>query len=134
MSGIVRADSGEILANGKEVQLNSRRDSENLGIETIYQNTALVDEMSITRNIFMGREITNRLGFMRHRQMHETAAEVLEGTVHIGGIESPKKTIGELSGGQKQAVAIARAVYFNRLTHLSLKKLMKSEICFLWQF
>jgi simple sugar transport system ATP-binding protein len=115
MSGVVQADNGVILANGDEVQIDSRRDSEELGIETIYQNTALVDTMSITRNIFMGREITNRLGFMRHREMRETAVEVLEGTVHIGGIESPRKMVGELSGGQKQAVAIARAVYFKRL-------------------
>jgi simple sugar transport system ATP-binding protein len=115
MSGVVQADSGSILASGKPVQLNSRRDSENLGIETIYQDTALVDTMSITRNIFMGREITNWFGFMRHRKMREIAVEVLEGTIHITGIESPRKMVGELSGGQKQAVAIARAVYFKRL-------------------
>jgi len=115
MSGVMQVDSGVILADGSEVQLHSRRDSEELGIETIYQNTALVDTMSITRNIFMGREITNRLGFMRHKEMRETAVDVLEGTVHIGGIESPRKLVGELSGGQKQAVAIARAVYFKRL-------------------
>jgi simple sugar transport system ATP-binding protein len=115
MSGIVQADSGDILTNGKQVQLNSRRDSENLGIETIYQDTALVDTMSITRNIFMGREITNWFGFMRHREMREIAVEVLEGTILIAGIESPRKMVGELSGGQKQAVATARAVYFKRL-------------------
>ena len=115
MSGVVQADSGNILADGKSVQLNSRRDSENLGIETIYQDTALVDTMSITRNIFMGREITNWFGFMRHRKMREIAIGVLEGTIHITGIESPRKMVGELSGGQKQAVAIARAVYFKRL-------------------
>jgi simple sugar transport system ATP-binding protein len=115
ISGLVRADSGTILADGKVVQLNSRHDSEALGIETIYQDTALVDTMSITRNIFMGREITNRLGFMRHRKMQEITLEVLRGVVHIGGIEDPRKMVGELSGGQKQAVAIARAVYFKRL-------------------
>ncbi len=115
MSGVVKADSGTILSEGREVQLNSRRDSEALGIETIYQDTALVDTMSITRNIFMGREITNRLGFMRHRKMQDITLDVLKGVVHIGGIEDPRKLVGELSGGQKQAVAIARAVYFKRL-------------------
>ncbi len=115
MSGVVHADSGAILADGKEVQLNSRQDSEALGIETIYQDTALVDTMSITRNIFMGREITNRLGFMRHRKMQEITLEVLKGVVHIGGIDDPRKMVGDLSGGQKQAVAIARAVFFKRL-------------------
>jgi simple sugar transport system ATP-binding protein len=115
MSGVVRADTGDILANGQKVQLNSRQDSEALGIETIYQDTALVDTMSVARNIFMGREITNRFGFMRHRQMQEITLDVLKGAVHIAGIDDPRKMVGELSGGQKQAVAIARAVYFKRL-------------------
>jgi simple sugar transport system ATP-binding protein len=115
MSGVIQADEGTIMADGKEVTLNSRRDSEALGIETIYQDTALVDTMSVTRNVFMGREITNFLGFMRHRKMKEITLEVLQRGVHIGGIEDPHKLVGELSGGQKQAVAIARAVYFKRL-------------------
>lgn len=114
MSGVVQPDSGMIYANGQSVQLRSRRDSENLGIETIYQDTALVDTMSVTRNIFMGREITDRLGFMDHRTMRRISLEVLESAVQIGGIESPEKMVGDLSGGQKQAVAIARAVYFKR--------------------
>ena len=115
MSGVVQADTGSIWSFGKQVRLNSRRDSEQLGIETIYQDTALVDTMSVTRNIFMGREITNRFGFMRHREMADVSRNVLEGAVQISGIETPDKLVGELSGGQKQAVAIARAVYFKRL-------------------
>jgi simple sugar transport system ATP-binding protein len=115
MSGVIQADEGTILADGQCVTLNSRRDSENLGIETIYQDTALVDTMSVIRNVFMGREITNFLGFMRHRKMRQITLEVLQRGVHIGGIDDPHKLVGELSGGQKQAVAIARAVYFKRL-------------------
>ena len=114
MSGVVPKDAGAILWDGKEVELNSRRASADLGIETIYQDTALVDTMSVTRNIFMGREITNRLGLMDHAAMRRIASEVLEGGVRIAGIESPDKLVGQLSGGQKQAVAIARAVFFKR--------------------
>jgi simple sugar transport system ATP-binding protein len=114
MSGVVKADSGEMYSAGRPVAIDSRRDSEALGIETIYQDTALVDTMSITRNIFMGRELVNRFGFMQHKRMRETATQVLSHAVQIGGIESPDKLVGDLSGGQKQAVAIARAVYYKR--------------------
>lgn len=114
MSGVVQADSGTIHAYGKPVELKSRRESEELGIETIYQDTALVDTMSVTRNIFMGREITGGLGFMHLEEMREISVAVLEQSVQIEGIESPEKMVSELSGGQKQAVAIARAVYFKR--------------------
>ena len=114
ISGIVPVDEGQIFWKGKEIQLRTRRDSEQLGIETIYQDTALVDTMSITRNIFMGRERTNFLGLMKHREMREISTDVLQSAVQIGGIESPDKLVGDLSGGQKQAVAIARAVYFKR--------------------
>lgn len=114
MSGVVQKDAGAILWDGREIELSSRRASADLGIETIYQDTALVDTMSVTRNIFMGRELTNRFGFMDHAAMRRIAIEVLEGGVRIAGIESPDKLVGQLSGGQKQAVAIARAVFFKR--------------------
>jgi len=114
MSGVVKPDSGEILIDGKPTRIASRHDSQEAGIETIYQDTALVDSMSITRNIFMGREITGFAGFMRHGKMSETAVSVLDSAVHISGIDDPDKEVGLLSGGQKQAVAIARAVYFKR--------------------
>lgn len=114
MSGINPPTSGEIRINGTPVRLNSRADSEAAGIETIYQDIALVDSMSITRNIFMGREITTRLGFLDLRKMEEIAIEILGSAVQISGIDNPRKEVGFLSGGQKQAVAIARAVYFKR--------------------
>ena len=115
MSGVVAPDTGNVFVDGKETKISTRKQSEEVaGIETIYQNSALCDDMTIIRNIFMGREITNLFGFMDHKQMEDLSLEVLESGVHISGIDSPLKEIGALSGGQKQAVAIARAVYFKR--------------------
>ena len=114
MSGIVQPDTGAVFVDGAEVAVRSRRDSQKIGIETIYQDTALVDSMSIVRNIFMGREFVGRRGFLDHRRMRGVAIDVLRTTVHISGIDNPDQEVGALSGGQKQAVAIARAVYFKR--------------------
>ena len=114
MSGINPPTSGEVLINGERRNINTRAQSEAAGIETIYQDIALVDSMSITRNIFMGREIVNRWGFMDHAKMEDIAVDILGSAVQISGIDNPRKEVGFLSGGQKQAVAIARAVYFKR--------------------
>ena len=114
ISGINPPTSGEILINGKKTEIRTRAASEAAGIETIYQDIALVDSMSITRNIFMGRELVNGFGLMQHRKMRDLAIDILGSAVQISGIDDPEKEVGFLSGGQKQAVAIARAVHFKR--------------------
>lgn len=114
ISGIHQPGSGYLSIDGVRQDFTCRRESAEAGIETIYQNTALVDCLSISRNIFLGRELTDRFGFLDLKRMREIAMEVLESAVHISGIDSPDKLVGDLSGGQKQAVAIARAVYFKR--------------------
>ena len=112
LSGIVQPTRGAICCDGQEVKIRSRRDSYSMGIETIYQDIALIDQMDVMRNIFLGREITSKLGFLKLKKMRETAMKVLEHTVGISGITSSDQIVKGLSGGQKQAVALARAVYF----------------------
>lgn len=114
ISGIHKPTDGYLSVDGKKTAFTCRSDSADAGIETIYQHTALVDSLSITRNIFMGRELTDRFGFLKQAEMRDIAMEVLQNAVHISGIDSPDTLVGNLSGGQKQAVAIARAVYFKK--------------------
>jgi len=114
MSGVVPMTSGRYLWHGEELARVTRPETEKRGVETIFQDSALVPTMSITRNIFMGREITNALGLLNLKKMESVATEILDSVVSIEGIQSAKQLVGSLSGGQAQAVAIARAVYFKR--------------------
>ncbi len=115
LSGIIRPDTGQFIREGKPIEVKDRLDSEEkAGIQTIYQDIALVKSMSILRNIFAGRELKNPLGFLRMKEMRQTAMEILTEHVKIAGITSPDLLVEELSGGQAQAVAIARAVHFQR--------------------
>jgi len=114
LSGVVQPDTGEFLREGKSVDISTRKKSEAAGIQTIYQDIALVKSMSIMRNIFAGREPLGPLGFMRMSEMRSTAMDILDRYVRIAGITSPDILVEELSGGQAQAVAIARAVHFKR--------------------
>ncbi|MCD6575108.1 sugar ABC transporter ATP-binding protein [Candidatus Aerophobetes bacterium] len=112
LSGVYQPDKGKIYKEGKEVIISSHTDAIKLGIETIYQNTALVDQMSVMRNIFLGREMTLPFGFLNKRDMKQKALQILTESIAISGIKSPDQLVEYLSGGQKQAVAIARAVHF----------------------
>jgi simple sugar transport system ATP-binding protein len=114
MSGVVPMTAGSYYWQEEQLARISRPETEKRGVETIFQDSALVPSMSITRNIFAGRELTNMLGFLRLRKMDAIAGEILDSVVHIEGIKSAKQLVGSLSGGQAQAVAIARAVHFKR--------------------
>jgi len=111
LSGIYQPDRGRIDCMGQQRHITSYRDSQALGIATIYQDRALVDSVSIYRNIFMGNEITSPLGFMGKRKMREITRRLLRDSISIG-LSNPDQPVGELSGGQKQAVAIVRAIHF----------------------
>jgi len=114
MSGVVPMTSGSYFWQGEQITNVNRTETERLGVETIFQDSALVPQMSIARNIFMGREITNMLGFMKVKEMDAIATDVLDSVVTIEGIKSSRQLVQSLSGGQAQAVAIARAVHFKR--------------------
>lgn len=114
MSGVVPMTSGAYYWDGDLQPKVDRSVTETLGVETIFQDSALVPTMSISRNIFMGREVTNKLGFMKMRQMDAIATNILDTVVTIEGIKSSRQLVASLSGGQAQAVAIARAVHFKR--------------------
>jgi len=111
LSGIYPPDRGRIFSAGVQKHIASYRDSQALGIATIYQDRALVDSVSIYRNIFMGNEMVWPFGFMAKRRMRDITRRLLRESISIG-LTDPDQTVGELSGGQKQAVAIVRAIHF----------------------
>lgn len=114
LSGAIPVTSGKIFVRDKEVRMNSTTDAIDAGIETIYQDSALVTQLSIARNLFLGREPTRGSGpFKRLDQdmMNEVAMKLLR-EVGITKNIPPTTPIGALSGGERQAVAIARAMHF----------------------
>ena len=114
ISGVHEQTSGEMFMNGRPVSFANSRVAMDAGIETIYQDMNLIDNMNITRNIFCGREITTRFGFLDLKRMNERAMHLLANEVTIEGIRSPAQLVGNLSGGQKQATSIARAMFFKK--------------------
>jgi simple sugar transport system ATP-binding protein len=114
ISGVLSADEGTVFQAGRQVKLSSHADAARLGIETIYQDAALVNTLSIYRNMFLGREQTATFGFLRRQSMKKKTMEILASSVQIAGVVSPDQIVGGLSGGQRQAVAIARAVHFRK--------------------
>lgn len=116
ISGVHEKDAGEIYFNGNRVEINNPSDAKALGIETVYQDLALIEVLDISENIFLGREIiyrffpANVLGFLNFKKMFKEATELLK----IIGIRIQKMSIpvGYLSGGQRQAIALSKAVYW----------------------
>jgi len=115
LTGVHRPDAGEILFEGRRVGFHSPRDSRALGIEMIYQNLALAPNLDVVANVFLGREVTraalpHAVEWLDERRM-EFETRALLGRLRIT-IDSVRRPVERLSGGQQQAVAIARAVAF----------------------
>jgi D-xylose transport system ATP-binding protein len=111
LSGAHRADSGQILINGEEVTIDTPRDAKALGVETIYQTLALADNIDAPGNVFLGREVTTRWGNLDNSAMEDATRKLMARlNPKFQNFVSP---VSSLSGGQRQSVAIARAVHFN---------------------
>jgi D-xylose transport system ATP-binding protein len=111
LSGAHPADAGQILINGEPVTIRNPRDAKALGIETIYQTLALADNVDAAANVFLGRELRSRLGSLDDSAM-ESATRKVMGRLNPR-FRNFKTSVKSLSGGQRQSVAIARAVHFN---------------------
>jgi D-xylose transport system ATP-binding protein len=109
ISGACTADSGDIYIDGKKVRIEKTQDSKRLGIETVYQDLSLCDNLDVVENLFLGREIRRgSLGILDEREMEYGAQEVLKQLdAHIPSLRIP---VSALSGGQRQSVAIAKAL------------------------
>lgn len=114
LSGAETIDEGQIVVNGQNAVIKNPRDSRSFGIETIYQTLALAGTLDASANLFLGREITNSFGVLDEPQMELETRKVMKTlNPNFTNITDP---VNSLSGGQRQVVAIGRAIYFNAKT------------------
>lgn len=113
MAGVHKPTSGEIRMNGETVEFATPRDAMAAGVATVYQDLAMIPLMSVTRNFWMGREPRKNWGPLRFLDMDRANAVALDEMRRMGiNLREPDQAVGTLSGGERQSVAIARAVYF----------------------
>lgn len=113
LMGVHQPSQGTIFFEGELVKINSPSEARTLGIEAVYQDLALINLMSISRNFFLGREMTKKMGAVHWLDMHGMN-EQCQRSLHDIGIEirSPNERVGSLSGGERQSIAIGRGVHF----------------------
>src|SRR3989449_1556531 len=111
IAGIYQPDHGEVLWEGNQVHIHNARDASRLGIETVYQDLALADNLDIVQNMFLGRERT-QYRLLDEDSMERAAGETL-GSLRVTTVRSIRQPVASLSGGQRQSVAVAKAVMWN---------------------
>jgi D-xylose transport system ATP-binding protein len=112
VAGINLADEGEILFDGQPVSIHGPKDAAKLGIEVVYQDLALCDNLDVVQNMYLGREARDWLHRLTEPVMEKRTAETMQG-LRVTTIRSIRQPVATLSGGQRQSVAVARAVMWN---------------------
>src|SRR5580765_6236839 len=112
VAGIYSIDSGQILFEGKPVSIHGPKDAAKLGIEVVYQDLALCDNLDVVQNMYLGREEHDPLYRLKEAPMEQRTTETLKG-LSVTTIRSVRQPVATLSGGQRQSVAVARAVMWN---------------------
>jgi D-xylose transport system ATP-binding protein len=112
VAGIHGYDSGEVFFEGEPVTIHGPKDSAKLGIEVVYQDLALCDNLDVVQNMYLGREIRDFLFRLKEPAMEQRTTETLKG-LRVTTIRSIRQAVATLSGGQRQSVAVARAVMWN---------------------
>ena len=112
IAGIHPSDSGEVLFDGEVVNIHGPKEAASLGIEVVYQDLALCDNLDVVQNMYLGREVHDRLQRLKEPIMEAKTVEVMKG-LSVTTIRSVRQTVATLSGGQRQSVAVARAVLWN---------------------
>jgi len=112
IAGIHAFDEGEVLFDGKPVQIHGPKDAARLGIEVVYQDLALCDNLDVVQNMYLGREAHDALQRLNEPTMERRTAETLK-SLSVTTISSVRQTVATLSGGQRQSVAVARSVMWN---------------------
>jgi D-xylose transport system ATP-binding protein len=112
VAGIHVADAGQIVFDGRPVTIHTPKDAASLGIEVVYQDLALCDNLDVVQNMYLGREAHDLFQRLREPEMEKRTAETMKGLA-VTTIRSIRQPVATLSGGQRQSVAVARAVMWN---------------------